>query len=294
MIAAAFAGALQAALDLRSEPRATGDVSGGSINEARRYETERGPVFVKRGARAAYSMYAAEAAGLDALARTQTVRTPCVLAVREWEGGAFLALEWIELARADRSSEALLGEQLAWLHRTTQAQFGWSRDNTIGATAQINTPSADWIAFFRDHRLRFQLQLAATNGASTTLCAEGERLCESLGAFFTSHHPAPSLLHGDLWGGNWGADADGLPVVFDPAVYFGDREADIAMTRLFGGFGAAFYAAYRSTWAPDAGVDVRTTLYNLYHVLNHFNLFGGGYAAQAEQMVAQLLAEIGG
>jgi fructosamine-3-kinase len=142
--------------------------------------------------------------------------------------------------------------------------------------------------------LRFQLELAARNGASARLRAQGERLCESLGAFFTSYRPAPSLLHGDLWGGNWGADADGLPVVFDPAVYFGDREADVAMTRLFGGFGPAFYAAYRSTWALDRGADVRTTLYNLYHVLNHFNLFGGGYAAQAERMVAQLLAEIAG
>jgi fructosamine-3-kinase len=291
MAGPALEGALQAALDLRSEPRAAGDVSGGSINDAHRYETERGPVFVKRGERAAYAMFAAEAMGLEVLARTQTVRTPRVLAVGEWERGAYLALEWIGLGRGDRSSEAVLGEQLAWLHRTTQAEFGWSRDNTIGATPQINTPSADWTAFFREQRLRFQLQLAAKHGASAKLRDDGERLCESLGAFFTSYRPAPSLLHGDLWGGNWGADADGLPVVFDPAVYFGDREADVAMTRLFGGFGAAFYAAYRSTWAPDAGAPVRTTLYNLYHVLNHFNLFGGGYAAQAEGMIDQLLAE---
>jgi protein-ribulosamine 3-kinase len=272
--------ALQIALDLRSEPRIAGEVSGGSINDARRYETERGPIFVKRGERAAYAMYAAEAAGLDTLARTQTVRTPRVLAVGEWERGAYLALEWIEFARADRSSEAVLGEQLAWMHRTTHAEFGWSRDNTIGATAQVNTPNADWVVFFREHRLRSQLHLAAKNGAGAKLCADGARLCEALDAFFTSYRPAPSLLHGDLWGGNWGADADGLPVVFDPAVYFGDREADVAMTRLFGGFGAAFYAAYRSTWAPDAGAAVRTTLYNLYHVLNHFNLFGGGYAKE--------------
>jgi fructosamine-3-kinase len=292
MTAPELESALQAALELRGAPRASGDVRGGSINDASRYETERGPVFVKRGGRAAHAMFAAEAAGLEALARTQTVRTPRVLAIGEWERGAYLALEWIDLARADRSSEALLGEQLAWLHRTTQAAFGWSRDNTIGATPQINTPNADWTTFFRERRLRFQLQLAAKKGASAKLCADGERLCESLDAFFTSYRPAPSLLHGDLWRGNWGADADGLPVVFDPAVYFGDREADVAMTRLFGGFGPAFYAAYRSTWAPDAGAIVRTTLYNLYHVLNHFNLFGGGYAAQAEGMIGQLLAEV--
>jgi protein-ribulosamine 3-kinase len=292
MTTPALEDALRVALDLRSAPRAAGAVDGGSINDAHRYETERGPIFVKRGERSAYAMFAAEAAGLEAMAQTQTVRTPAVLAVGEWGRGAYLALEWIELERADRSGEALLGEQLAWLHRTTQAEFGWSRDNTIGATPQINTPTADWPTFFREHRLRYQLRLAASHGAGAKLCEAGERLCEALGGFFDAHRPAPSLLHGDLWGGNWGADADGLPVLFDPAVYFGDREADIAMTRLFGGFGPAFYTAYRSTWALDAGADVRTTLYNLYHVLNHFNLFGGGYASQAEEMIDQLLAEV--
>jgi protein-ribulosamine 3-kinase len=291
MNAPALEGVLRTALELRSAPQAVGGVGGGSISDARRYETERGPIFVKSGKRPAYAMFAAEAAGLTAMAQTQTVRTPGVLAVGEWAHGAYLALEWIELARADRASEALLGEQLAWLHRTTQSEFGWSRDNTIGATPQINTPNADWPAFFREHRLRYQLRLAASNGAGAKLCDRGELLCEALDGLFVAYRPAPSLLHGDLWGGNWGVDADGLPVVFDPAVYFGDREADIAMTRLFGGFGAAFYAAYRSTWPLDAGAGVRATLYNLYHVLNHFNLFGGGYASQAEGMIEQLLAE---
>jgi fructosamine-3-kinase len=245
--------ALSDALGLTVERRSQRPVAGGSVNDARRYETERGPVFVKSGERSAHEAFAAEAAGLNALSQTQTVRTPRVLAARSWEGGAFIALEWVDLGASTRSSEAVLGEQLAWQHRTTQAQFGWSRDNTIGATRQINTPTADWIAFLRDHRLRYQLELAATKGAGQELRERGEVLCESLSAFFSDYRPVPSLLHGDLWGGNWGTDSDGLPVVFDPAVYFGDREADIAMTRLFGGFGAAFYAAYQSTWPLDPG-----------------------------------------
>ena len=268
-------------------------VGGGSISDARRHETDAGPVFVKRGARSLHEAFSAEAAGLQALAQTGTLKTPRVLAVDVWSDCAFIALEWIELKGAKRSGEAMLGEQLAALHRATQAQFGWSLDNTIGATPQQNTTEDDWVRFWRDRRLRRQLMLAARNGASGRLCDRGEALCQRLDAFFTDYRPAPSLLHGDLWGGNWGIDTNGSPVVFDPAVYFGDREADIAMTRLFGGFGPAFYAAYQSAWPLDPGADVRTTLYNLYHVLNHFNLFGGAYHAQAEAMIDELLAEVG-
>jgi protein-ribulosamine 3-kinase len=285
--------ALSRALGVPMAHQPTQPVAGGSINKAHRYDSQRGPVFVKTGDATACEMFAAEAAGLNALAQTQTVRTPKVLTVGAWEQGAFIALEWIDFGSATRTTEAALGERLAWLHRTTQAEFGWWRDNTIGSTPQTNTPCADWAMFLRERRLRHQLDLAANRGAGGALRARGELLCESLDAFFANYHPKPSLLHGDLWGGNWGADQDGLPVVFDPAVYFGDREADIAMTRLFGGFGAAFYAAYQSTWPLDAGAPVRSTLYNLYHVLNHFNLFGGGYLAQARSMIDQLLAEVG-
>jgi protein-ribulosamine 3-kinase len=288
-----FEAALTRALGVAIAREPTQSVAGGSINKAHRCHTERGPVFVKEGGALAVEMFAAEAAGLNALAQTQTVRTPKVLSVGAWDNGAFLALEWIDFGSPTRSSEAVLGEQLAWLHRTTQAEFGWRRDNTIGSTPQINTPCADWAMFLRERRLRYQLDLASSRGADRALQTRGELLCESLDAFFADYRPRPSLLHGDLWGGNWGADTDGLPVVFDPAVYFGDREADIAMTRLFGGFGAAFYAAYQSTWPLDAGAPVRSTLYNLYHVLNHYNLFGGGYLAQARSMIDQLLAEVG-
>lgn len=285
---AALSRAINAGLH-RSSPHSRFD----TIEPACRYDTDRGPVFVKTGEPQAHDRFAAEAAGLKALAATQTVRTPKVFAVGRWDAGAFIAIEWITLGAPTRSSEAVLGEQLAWQHRSTQAQFGWDRDNTIGMTPQPNAPCNDWVTFFREHRLRFQLDLAERNGAPRELLDRGQALCERLGAFFSTYRPRPSLLHGDLWSGNWGADADGSPVIFDPAVYYGDREADIAMTRLFGGFGNAFYAAYQSTWPLDPEFEVRCTLYNLYHVLNHFNLFGGGYLSQAQRMIDQLLAETG-
>jgi fructosamine-3-kinase len=182
-----------------------------------------------------------------------------------------------------------LGRALAALHRVTAHEHGWSRDNTIGATPQANAPCGDWAEFWRERRLGFQLRLAAANGHRL---AQGERLMEKLPAFFSGYRPAPSLLHGDLWAGNAAATAAGEPVVFDPAVYYGDREADMAMTELFGGFPRSFYEAYGSEYPLDAGYAVRRDLYNLYHVLNHLNLFGGGYRSQAERMIGQLLARI--
>ena len=180
---------------------------------------------------------------------------------------------------------------LAQLHRTTAEAYGWHRDNTIGTTPQDNARTEDWAAFFRDRRIAPQLALAARNGHGGRLQRAGERLLAAMPLLLAGHAPVASLLHGDLWSGNAARLASGEPVIFDPAVYFGDRETDLAMTELFGGFPAAFHAAYRAAWPIDAGYPVRRTLYNLYHVLNHLNLFGGGYGAQAEAMIGQLLAE---
>ena len=206
---------------------------------------------------------------------------------------AFLALEWIEFGRALPDTEARLGEQLTQLHGVTAARFGWHRDNTIGATPQPNAWTVGWAEFFAHRRIGFQLDLAERGGRGGRWLERGRRLVEQLPTLLAGHRPRPSLLHGDLWGGNWAADASGAPVIFDPATYFGDREADLAMTRLFGGFGREFYAAYESAWPLDAGADVRCDLYNLYHVLNHLNLFGGGYRGQAEAMIGRLLAVAG-
>jgi protein-ribulosamine 3-kinase len=288
-----IAAALMRVIGSPLDERAKRPVSGGSISTCWRYETVRGPLFVKSGPATRANAFAAEAAGLSALARTQTVRVPKVVAVGSADEGAFLALEWIKLGAPSKASEALLGEQLAWQHRQTQAQFGWDRDNTIGATPQPNGWCAQWVTFLRERRLLHQLDLAAGKGADARTLDRGRQLCQLLDAFFSSYRPVPSLLHGDLWGGNWGTDDDGLPVIFDPAIYYGDREADIAMTRLFGGFGHAFYTTYQSTWPLDPAAGTRSTLYNLYHVLNHFNLFGGEYLAKARTMIDKLLGELG-
>jgi fructosamine-3-kinase len=238
-------------------------------------------------------MFEAEADGLGDLAEAHSVRVPGVRAVGATGDRAFLALEWLELGAPSTAGETLLGEQLAWQHRLSAQRFGWHRDNTIGSTPQPNAWCDDWVKFFRERRLRVQLELARRNGHDGALARRGNELLELMGAFFASHHPVPSLLHGDLWGGNWAVDAAGNPVVFDPAVYFGDREADLAMTRLFGGFGNAFYTAYHATWPLDQAAGTRRSLYNLYHVLNHLNLFGGGYREQAQAMIERLLAELG-
>ena len=286
-LAAAVTKALGREVVASSEHR----VSGGSINQCSGFETAAGPVFVKHGHADCLPAFEAEAAGLAELARANALRVPNVLAVSMEGETAFLVLEWIDLAPAAAGSERKLGERLALQHRVTRNQFGWDRDNTIGSTPQSNRSCGDWIEFFRERRLLAQLHLAKQNGASRDVVDRGHQLCERMHVFFENYRPVPSLLHGDLWGGNCGADASGEPVLFDPSVYFGDREADIAMTRLFGGFGSTFYAAYQAAWPLEAGADVRVTLYNLYHVLNHFNLFGSGYLRQAQGMIQRLLAE---
>jgi fructosamine-3-kinase len=281
-------GALAAAID--RPVHSLQPIGGGDHRRAYRVETNTGPLFLKCAAGEGEQDFAAEAAGLEALAEARAIRIPKVLAFGSAAGFAFLALEWIDFSTADRACEHRLGAGLAQLHQMSGPGFGWDRDNTLGATPQINGWHGDWAGFFAEQRLGVQLDLARSNGAERDLLARGERLRERLPAFFQDYRPQPALLHGDLWGGNWAADASGEPVLFDPAVYYGDREADLAMTRLFGGFGSAFYSAYQAAWPLDAGAGARIALYNLYHVLNHFNLFGGSYAGQALRMIDALLA----
>ncbi len=248
---------------------------------------------MKLAPEASLGMFSAEADGLRELASVAALRVPEVRGVGAASGQSFLALEWIEFGAASGHTELRLGAGLARLHRTTAPRFGWHRDNTLGATPQHNDWTDDWAQFFATRRLGFQLDLAQHDGHGGRFIERGYRLCERLGSLLDGHRPRPSLLHGDLWGGNWAADASGAPVIYDPAVYYGDREADLAMTRLFGGFGSAFYQAYEAEWPLDPGAAQRVALYNLYHVLNHLNLFGGSYRAQAEAMIERLLAEVG-
>ena len=264
-------------------------VGGGCINSAYRLKGEGRSYFIKINAANMRHMFDAEYAGLLELQDAQAIRVPRPIVVAESNDQAWLVLENIEFGHGGDSRMA--GEQLALLHRYQAQHFGWSIDNTIGSTQQINHQEPEWIRFWSEHRLGFQLQLAARNGIEGHLQQQGGKLLESF-HLLMDHEPIPSLLHGDLWGGNIGYQKDGTPVIYDPAVYYGDREADIAMTELFGGFGADFYAAYNAVWPLDSGYAVRKILYNLYHILNHANMFGGGYASQAEGMVSRLLAEI--
>jgi fructosamine-3-kinase len=267
-------------------------VGGGCINSGYRVCGAGRSYFVKRNGAQRAAMFEAELEGLAAIAATGTLRVPRPLCVGRDADHSWLVLEHLELARADSSAMAALGERLAALHRCSAARFGWHRDNTIGATPQRNQWCADWIEFWRERRLAFQLRLAADNGHCGALQKRGERLLQHVQDFFAGHRPAPSLLHGDLWAGNAACTASGEPVVFDPACYYGDREADLAMTELFGGFAPAFHAAYRNAWPLPDGYALRRDLYNLYHVLNHLNLFGGGYGTQAERMIERLLSEV--
>ncbi|MDZ7783556.1 MAG: fructosamine kinase family protein [Halioglobus sp.] len=273
--------------------QSTRPVSGGCINDAFVLEGKDGRrYFVKRNSADKLAMFEAEQAGLREMLEADAIRVPAPLCCGSDDSEAWLVLEYIEFGAANAATSELLGAQLAALHRRTREFFGLDRDNTIGATPQINTPDDDWPRFFATQRLGYQLDLAERNGAPARLIDAGRHLQQELPALFEGYRPAPSLLHGDLWGGNWAADEGGRPVLFDPATYYGDREADLAMTELFGGFDERFYRAYEDAWAVDAGYQTRKTLYNLYHVLNHFNLFGGGYAGQAQRMVAGLAAEI--
>jgi protein-ribulosamine 3-kinase len=227
------------------------------------------PGFVKQRAAQHADAFAAEADGLEAL--RPHVRVPGVLAHGVKDGKAFIALEPLDLKRG--GEWAAMGRMLANLHRVHGERFGWHRDNYIGSSPQRNGWCDDWSEFWRERRLRPQLERAG-------LRADLERLLEG-------HQPQPSLLHGDLWSGNVGFTKEG-PVLFDPAVYYGDREADVAMTELFGGFPREFYDAYDELLPLAAGYEKRKHLYNLYHLLNHLNLFGGGYLGQVKSTLRLL------
>ena len=250
--------------------------AGGCIHECYRVTSRGEPKFLKLNEARCADAFAAEADGLAAL-KSAGMRVPAPLAHGAAAGHAYLLLEFLDLgAKADFAS---LGRMLAAVHRQAGARFGWHRDNYIGSTPQANGWTQSWAQFWLERRLRPQVQLAQRNGFSVEL--PDLRLLEN-------HNPRPSLLHGDLWRGNAGFTPQG-PVVFDPAVYYGDREADLAMTELFGGFPREFYRAYEESFPPEKGYRRRKALYNLYHLLNHLNLFGGGYLAQVKATLGLLL-----
>lgn len=262
-------------------------VGGGCINQAFRVRDVQGSYFVKLNQVNKVSMFEAEALALQALGASGSIRVPLVVCWGVVSAQSYLVLEWIDFGPSQNWAE--MGRQLAQLHRSTTSQgFGWHQDNVIGETPQPNPWTQDWVEFFVEHRIKHQLRLAHRKGKRFTLA---EKLVRKIPQILKNHNPDPCLVHGDLWSGNAAFSLLGEPVLFDPATYYGDREVDVAMTRLFGGFPEAFYQAYHASWPLDTGYEQRRVLYNLYHILNHFNLFGGSYASQAEQMMQQVIAD---
>ena len=273
-------------------PQPPKSIAGGCINQSYRLSDGKQHYFIKLNHTQRLDMFAAEAEGLAEINASDCIPVPKVICYGTTQQHAYLVLTWFGSNSGNAQTSARFGEQLACLHRQYKPKFGWHRDNTIGATPQNNTWHTDWVTFWQQQRLGYQLKLAAKNGYHGKLQSQGQRLLEQLPALFSNYQPRPSLLHGDLWSGNYAINAHKQAIIFDPAVYYGDRETDIAMTELFGTFPADFYAAYNQHYALDIGYTSRKILYNLYHILNHLNLFGGGYRTQSLSMIEQLLAQL--
>ena len=272
--------------------RSSQPVGGGCIHRAESVELADGRrFFVKSNPAAPANIFEREAEGLAALAATETIRVPRAIGSHRGEGTAFLVLEAIEGGARRPDFSETFGRLFCQLHRAHRhravaegdpagrvERFGFDHDNHLGATEQPNTWTEDWCQFWRSHRLGHQLALARRRGLSDpTLERLGDRLLERLDQLIAEPEEPPCLLHGDLWSGNYMADEQGDPVLIDPAVYYGRREADLAMTHLFGGFDTRFYAAYEELWPLEPGSRERLEIYKLYHLLNHLNLFGRGY-----------------
>jgi protein-ribulosamine 3-kinase len=266
------------------------DLPGGDINQAALLQSGNSKWFLKYHQNAPSGMFAAESFALQEITQQKCIRVPCPVAFGIDGSISWLVLEFVELT-AD-GSDALLGEQLADLHSIHGEAYGWPEDNFIGRIPQLNKFSQRWCDFWRDCRIKPQLEMARTGGHGTRLQNKGEHLLDSIEALMDGHRPSASLLHGDLWAGNKAFTPTGQPLIYDPASYYGDRETDIAMSRLFGGFSNDFYVAYDARLPLTDGHQLRAQLYNLYHMLNHLNLFGSGYLSRCENMIDSLLCEV--
>jgi fructosamine-3-kinase len=263
-------------------------VYGGDINQAACVECGGTPYFIKWNASAPPAMFPAEAHGLQLLASADAIRVPAVIAQGDADGAcpAFLVLEWIETGgrRSEADTMEHFGAGLAELHRYTAALHGLDRDNFIGRLPQPNVQMASWAEFYRERRIGFQMELARQRGR---LPGRREallnRLMDRLPDLLDDAAIPPSLMHGDLWGGNYLADDQGEAVLIDPAVCYGHREMDLAMSELFGGFSPRFYEAYFDAY-PAPGYPERRALYQLYYVLAHLNLFGESYGGRVDSI----------
>lgn len=266
-------------------------VGGGDSCQSSLLISGRQAVFVKTCPVEDEGMLAAEADGLAALAKTGSVRVPGVLGRGLFDdaAGSWLALEALDLRPRSHEVDARLGVELAQLHGRTGQQFGWHCANFIGRMPQANRQYANWTAFFLEQRLLPQCRQLLKSDPERKLNPLISRLIEAWKSTSNNHHPEPALLHGDLWAGNAAALPDATPVIFDPAVHYGDRECDLAMADLFGGFSEVFFSAYQQAWPLPDGWQQRRGFYQLYHWLNHANLFGGSYRAGLEARMRVLI-----
>jgi len=266
-------------------------VGGGCINHASRVETSAGAWFLKHNAKAPERMFLQEAVGLRALQATGAITVPEPIAASDGSDDfpPYLLTTWIESAPCAPDYERQLGRRLARLHRAGRGDaYGFQDDNFLGTTPQPNPRTQSWVEFFREHRLRHQLDLAARNGHGGELQTLGARLLDRLPGLIPEPTDPPTLIHGDLWSGNHLPGPDGHAALMDPAAYHAHREAELAMTRLFGGFTPDFEAGYADEWPLDDGSDARIDIYTLYHLLNHLNLFGTGYLGQCLDLLRRV------
>ncbi|MDV2856944.1 MULTISPECIES: fructosamine kinase family protein [Oceanimonas] len=262
-------------------------LGGGEINQAYRVSDGQHIFFVKLNDRAALDMFRAEWTALEHLLNTQTLRVPRPVCCGTTVNSSFIVLEYLRLGQAQDQDWHMLGRQLAHLHQgSTQSMYGWDEDNFIGTTVQPNAWHKKWATFFAEQRVGWQLQLLEEQGIRF---GDIEEITGAIKNRLAGHQPEACLLHGDLWRGNLGF-YQRQGVIFDPASYFGDREADIAMTELFGQFPQAFYQGYDAVWPRDDGYWQRREIYNLYHLLNHINLFGEAYIKQAKLSLSNIIA----
>lgn len=257
-------------------------VSGGSINEVFRLQTEAGNYVLKVNDAGKFpNMFALEAEGLAAIRKTKTIAVPYVIGIGNAANQSFLLLEYIETGRKTTASMQQLGLQLAQMHQNSASNFGFEKDNYMGSLPQSNRKHDTWKSFFVEERLKLMVKLAFdASFIDPKLVSDFEKLYQKLGEFFEEEKPA--LIHGDLWSGNYLIGSNGKPYLIDPAVSYGFREFDLAMTQLFGGFSAAFYQAYEEEFPLQKGWQQRVDLWNLYPLLLHLNLFGTGYLGKVK------------
>lgn len=272
---------------LGSKIKSFSSLSGGCISDAFKISTENGTsFFLKYNPSASNNMFLKEANGLRELDKSNAIKIPEVLSVDE----DYILLEFIASGNRKKKFFEDFGKSFAEMHKFKSDSFGFYENNYIGSNPQINIPDekekSDWTAFYLNKRILFQLQLAEKLGNSTDELRKGISKLENKIEDIIGHNSEkPSLLHGDIWGGNYMIDQNGNAVLIDPAVYYGHREADLGMTKLFGGFNSEFYKAYNESFPLEDGFDYRENIYKLYHVLNHLNLFGGGYYSQAISLI---------